>query len=224
MTLSIVARSADAQMFGMAIASSSPAVAARCAHARAGAGVVASQNITDPSLGLRILHSLANGASSQEALASALAATPYAAYRQVLALGREGAAAIHSGEHALGVAGVALGEHAAAAGNLLANAEVPQTMVSAFELAAGHLGARLLLALRAGVAQGGEAGPIHSAGLLIVRDVPWPIVDLRIDWSNADPMAELTALWDLYVPQIEDYVRRALDPRAAPSFGVPGNP
>jgi uncharacterized Ntn-hydrolase superfamily protein len=222
-TFSIVVRSADAQMFGMAIASSSPAVAARCAHARAGAGVVASQNITDPSLGHDILQALANGTPSHEALAHALTATPYAAYRQVLILGREGPPVSHSGEHALGVVGVALGAHAAAAGNLLASSEVPQAMVDAFECASGHLGARLLLALRAGVAQGGEAGPIHSAGLLIVRDVSWPIVDLRVDWSAADPVSELAALWDIYAPQIEDYVRRALDPRAAPSFGVPGN-
>jgi uncharacterized Ntn-hydrolase superfamily protein len=222
-TFSIVARSADAQMFGMAIASSSPAVAARCAHARAGAGVVASQNITDPSLGQGILRSLANGMPSEEALARALTATPYAAYRQVLILGREGPPVSHSGEHALGVVGVALGAHAAAAGNLLANSEVPRAMVDAFERAPGHLGDRLLRALRAGAAQGGEAGPIHSAGLLVVREVSWPIVDLRVDWSATDPVAELAALWEIYAPQIEDYVRRALDPRSAPNFGVPGN-
>jgi uncharacterized Ntn-hydrolase superfamily protein len=211
-------------MFGMAIASSSPAVAARCAHARAGTGVVASQNITDPSLGQGILHSLANGVPPEEALARALTATPHAAYRQVLILGREGAPVSHSGEHALGVVGVALGTHAAAAGNLLANSEVPRAMVDAFERAPGHLGERLLLALRAGATQGGEAGPIHSAGLLVVREVSWPIVDLRVDWSASDPVAELAVIWDIYAPQIEDYVRRALDPRAAPSFGVPGNP
>jgi uncharacterized Ntn-hydrolase superfamily protein len=223
MTFSIVARSADGQMFGMAIASSSPAVAARCAHARAGAGVVASQNITDPSLGPRVLDSLAHGTSSEEALARALTATPYAAYRQVLVLGRHGPPSSHSGEHALGVAAVAHVANAAAGGNLLASSDVPQAMAGAFDRASGHLGARLLSALRAGLAQGGEAGPIHSAGLLVVREVSWPIVDLRVDWSVADPVSELAALWDVYAPQIEDYVRRAIDPRAAPSFGVPGN-
>jgi uncharacterized Ntn-hydrolase superfamily protein len=68
------------------------------------------------------------------------------------------------------------------------------------------------------VVRGGEAGPIHSAGLLIVRDVPWPIVDLRVDWSDADPVAALGAIWDIYAPQIEDYVRRAIDPIHAPGF------
>jgi uncharacterized Ntn-hydrolase superfamily protein len=208
----------------MAIASSSPAVAARCAHARAGAGVVASQNITDPSLGPQILDALSHGTSAAAAIARILQASPHAAYRQVLAIGREGPAAIHSGEHALGVVGAVLGADAAAAGNLLANPGVPQAMVTAFDAADGHLGARLLCALRAGAAQGGEAGPVHSAGLLVVRDVAWPIVDLRVDWADADPIGALTALWDLYAPQMEDYVRRALDPGAAPSFGVPGNP
>jgi uncharacterized Ntn-hydrolase superfamily protein len=223
-TFSIVARSADAAQFGMAIASSSPAVAARCAHARAGVGVVASQNITDPSLGPQILGALASGTRAAAAIARALQSSPHAAYRQVLALGREGPPASHSGAHALGVVAVALGADAAAAGNLLASPDVPQAMVTAFDAASGHLGARLLCALHAGAARGGEAGPIHSAGLLVVRDVPWPIVDLRVDWADADPLQALTALWDIYAPQMEDYVRRAVDPGAAPSFGVPGNP
>ncbi|MDB6107914.1 MAG: hypothetical protein JWO52_7913, partial [Gammaproteobacteria bacterium] len=91
------------------------------------------------------------------------------------------------------------------------------------EAAAGHLGARLLDALHAGVERGGEAGPIHSAGLLIVRDVSWPIVDLRIDWTEDAPVIALAAIWSVYAPQIEDYVRRALDPVQAPGFGVPGD-
>jgi uncharacterized Ntn-hydrolase superfamily protein len=96
-------------------------------------------------------------------------------------------------------------------------------MVEGFEAAGGHLGARLLEALRAGVERGGEAGPVHSAGLLVVRDVSWPIVDLRVDWSGSEPVAELAGLWTLYAPQIDDYVRRALDPQGAPGFGVPGD-
>ena len=210
-------------MFGMAIASSSPAVAARCAHARAGVGVVASQNITDPALGTAILDRLAQGSTALQALSAALAATPFAAYRQVLTLGSSGPPAGHSGAQALGIVGLTLGEHAAAAGNLLANAEVPAAMVQAFVAADGHLGRRLLRALRAGATRGGEAGPIHSAGLVVVRDVPWPIVDLRVDWSDGDPLRDLETLWQVYAPQIDDYVRRALDPCAAPGFGVPGD-
>jgi uncharacterized Ntn-hydrolase superfamily protein len=223
-TFSIAARSADAAFFGIAIASSSPAVAARCAHARAGAGAVATQNITDPSLGPRILNALAGGASAAGALGEALAATPFGAYRQLLVVARQGAPLVHSGEHALGTVASSIGHDAAAAGNLLAHARVPKAMIDAFDSAGGHLGARLLEALRAGLASGGEAGPIHSAGLLVVRNQSWPIVDLRVDWHASDPVAALFDIWDIYSPQIDDYVRRALDPTAAPRFGVPGDP
>ncbi|MGD0491390.1 MAG: DUF1028 domain-containing protein [Steroidobacteraceae bacterium] len=223
MTLSIVARSEDARLFGMAIASSSPAVAARCAHARAGAGAVATQNITDPSLGPIILASLARGDGAGEALAAALRATPFGAYRQLLVIGAKGPPAVHSGKEALGTVSSATGAHAAAAGNLLANAQVPAAMIEAFEGSSGHLGLRLLEALRAGARRGGEAGPLRSAGLLVVRDVPWPIVDLRVDWADEDPLSALGRTWEVYAPQIDDYVLRALSPGRAPAFGVPGD-
>jgi uncharacterized Ntn-hydrolase superfamily protein len=133
-------------------------------------------------------------------------------------LGRDEPPVVHSGVHALGIASSAIAEHAAAAGNLLANPDIPAAMIGAFDASDGHLGVRLLRALRAALVCGGEAGPIHSAGLLIVRDVSWPIVDLRVDWSEADPVAALGALWDIYAPQIDDYVRRAIDPMHAPGF------
>jgi uncharacterized Ntn-hydrolase superfamily protein len=217
-TFSLVGRSTDGRMFGMAIASSSPAVAARCAHARAGIGVVATQNVTDPALGPQILKSLAGGATAAAALAEALAATPYGAYRQVMALAGSGPAATHTGSQALGTAAHALGVDCAAAGNLLARRDVPTAMVEAFEGASGHFGSRLLEALRAGAQCGGESGPVHSAGLLVVRDVSWPIVDLRVDWHETNPIGALSELWRIYAPQIDDYVRRAVSPGEAPSF------
>ena len=223
MTFSIVARSADARLFGMAIASSSPAVAARCAHGRAGAGAVATQNITDPRLGPSTLDALGRGLTARGALDEALSTTPFAEYRQVLAIGGAGPPAIHTGAQGLGIVNTAIGAHAAAAGNLLASSAVPAAMITAFEAATGHLGEGLLQALRAGLDAGGEAGPVHSAGLLIVREVSWPIVDLRVDWSDEDPVADLSAIWRLYAPQIDDYVRRAIDPSRAPSYGVPGD-
>jgi uncharacterized Ntn-hydrolase superfamily protein len=223
MTFAIVARTADALLFGVAIASSSPAVAARCAHARARVGAVATQNITDPSLGPAVLDALARGADPRRALDESLRATEFAAYRQLLVIGPEGPPVVHSGSHALGIVGAQVGAHSAAAGNLLASADIPAVMTSAFESCAGHLGDRLLLAMRAAVERGGEAGPIHSAGLLIVRELSWPIVDLRVDWTDADPVARLESIWSIYKPQIDDYVRRALDPQAAPGFGVPGD-
>jgi uncharacterized Ntn-hydrolase superfamily protein len=209
-------------MLGMAIASSSPAVAARCAHARAGVGVVATQNITDPSLGPQILDRLSRGADATQALRDTLGTTPFASYRQLLVVAPEGAPALHSGDKALGTVATALGADCAAAGNLLDNDGVPAAMIAGFEASTGHFAHRLLFALRAGAARGGEAGPIHSAALLVVREVSWPIIDLRIDWHD-EPVHALGTLWNLYEPQVEDYVRRALDPAAAPTFGVPGD-
>lgn len=222
MTFSIAARCAQSGMFGLAISSSSPAVAARCAHVRAQVGAVASQNITDPSLGPKTLERLAQGLDAAEALKQTLNATPFAAFRQVVVIGRHGPPAIHSGDKALGIVATASGSDCAAAGNLLQNPEIPAAMVAGFEASSGHFGYRLLQALRAGLVRGGEAGPVRSAGLLVVREVSWPIIDLRIDWHD-EPISALAGLWQVYEPQIEDYVRRAVEPGAAPAFGVPGD-
>jgi uncharacterized Ntn-hydrolase superfamily protein len=222
MTFSIAARCPQSGMFGVAIASSSPAVAARCAHARSGVGAVATQNITDPSLGPSLLDALQRGASVAGALREAVESTPFAAYRQLLVVGRDGPPAVYSGERALGVVASACGRDCAAAGNLLASAEVPAAMVTAYESSTDEFARRLLAALRAALKVGGEAGPVHSAGLLVVREVSWPIIDLRVDWHE-EPTTMLDSLYEVYAPQIEDYVRRALDPGAAPAFGVPGN-
>ena len=224
MTFSIAARCARTGMFAIAVSSSSPAVAARCAHARAGAGTVATQNITDPTLGPKGLDLMASGLDAQAALARLLAQTPHGAYRQLTLVDAKGGTASHSGANTLGIHGIARGDGVVAAGNLLKSTLVPQAMVDAFEVhATSHLGDRILAGMRAAVAAGGEAGPVHSAGLLLVRDVPWPVADLRVDWHETDPVGELSRLWQLWTPQMDAYVTRALDPTAAPSFGVPGD-
>ncbi len=221
MTFSLVARCVETGMFGMVISSSSPAVAARCAHARAGVGVVASQNVTDPALGLRVLDLLASGVTAGGAIV-ALQGTPHLAFRQVLAVDSAGNSAIHSGAKVLGVWGEMKGLNAASGGNLLANSDVPHAMLDAFLASKGHLGDRLIGVLQAGLEAGGEAGPVHSAGLLLVDRLAWPCADLRVDWSD-DPIGDLADLWALYKPQMAAYVQRAEDPTLAPSFGVPGN-
>ena len=222
MTFSLVARCANTGQFGMAIASSSPAVAARCAHVRAGVGAVASQNITDPALGPLLLDRLALGHSAPDALEAITENRPHIGYRQLLAVDRNGVTAIHSGTMVLGVWGQASGTDCAAGGNLLAVDSVPAAMVAAFETAPGHLGKRLVRALEAGLQAGGEAGPVHSAGLKLADRLDWPLVDLRIDWAD-DPIGMLRAAWDVYAPQMQAYVQRAEDPTRAPSYGVPGN-
>jgi uncharacterized Ntn-hydrolase superfamily protein len=223
MTFSLVARCAETGMFGVAISSSSPAVAARCAYARAGVGAVASQNITDPTLGPLALDLMQAGATAAEAIARIKAESAFIDYRQVLVIDAAGGTAIHSGPNALGIWAEAQGRDVASGGNLLANSGVPQAIVAGFESSSGHLGDRLIAAMRAGVAAGGEAGPVHSAGLRLVDKVSWPVADLRCDWTEDCPIEVLASLWDIYKPQLAAYVQRALDPRAAPSYGVPGD-
>lgn len=223
MTFSIVARCAETGMFGVAVSSSSPAVAARCAYARAGVGAVASQNVTDPSLGTRALDLMALGAGAEQVVDVLRASSPHMEFRQVLVVDTRGRSAIHSGPRALGIWAEANARDVACGGNLLANAEVPQRMVDAFEASTGHLGDRLLAVMRAALDAGGEAGPVHSAGMKLVDQVFWPVADLRVDWTAGCPVEALGELWGIYKPQIDDYVTRALDPSAAPSYGVPGD-
>ena len=73
----------------------------------------------------------------------------------------------------------------------------------------------------AAVAAGGEAGPIHSAGLSVVRDAGWRVTDLRVDWHE-HPVSELADLLDIWLPQRDDYITRGLSPSAAPGYGVAG--
>jgi len=222
MTFSIAARCPETGQFGVAISSSSPCVASRCAFTRAGVGAALSQNITDPRLGDVMLDALAIGRNNAEAVAGAVGGTQHSDWRQLLLIGKSGEPVIHTGSHALGICGQALGKDCASAGNLLANESVPQAMVEAFENHEGILTERLLAALQAAVTAGGEAGPVHSMGLQVAGDVPWPIIDLRVDWSE-DPLGDMINLWEAYKPQVDAYITRALNPDESPSYGVPGD-
>lgn len=223
MTFSIVGRCAETGQLGIAISSSSIAVGARCPWLRAGVGAVSSQNITLPALGPLILDELAGGLTAQEAVDRALARNGYSQYRQVAVVDAHGHTAIFTGSQALGIHNALAGDQCVVAGNLLANPGVIEAMVAAFERSEGCLASRLLSALQAGQAAGGEAGAVHSAALSVVDDLTWPIVDLRVDWAEENPIGELERLWLAYQPQLQDYLTRALDPTAAPSYGVPGD-
>jgi uncharacterized Ntn-hydrolase superfamily protein len=223
MTFSITARCGQTGAFGIAVSSSSPAVAARCAAVRAGVGAVASQNITDPQLRDHALAMLSLGIPAPDACRLLQATARHAEYRQLAVVDAAGRTASFSGAHTLGIHAADEGEGAVACGNMLANHAVPARMVEAFAAAEGALGDRLVAAMAAGLDAGGEAGPVRSAGLLIAEREPWPVADLRVDWHDA-PVQELARLWALWKPQMADYVTRALDPRTAPSYGVPGDP
>jgi uncharacterized Ntn-hydrolase superfamily protein len=223
MTISIAARCERTGAFGVAISSSSPAVGSRCPNVRAGVGAVSSQNVTDPSLGPALLDSLQTGLGASDALAAVSATATHPEYRQLTAVDRNGDAAVYSGEKSLGINAELTAKNVAAAGNMLANANVIQAMVDSFNNSSDReLADRLIQALEAGVQAGGEAGPVHSAAVLVATDVSWPTTNLRVDWDE-DPIAKLRELYKVWAPQAKDYVTRALNPTSAPSYGVPGD-
>jgi len=222
MTLSVAAWDQTTGQFGAAISSSSISVASRCLHWRPGIGIALSQNITDPRLGQRMLSLLAEGVSVDDAVKATVQSTPYSQYRQLALVGGDGNTGLFTVDKVLGCFSSAKGRHCVAAGNLLDNEDVPTAMIENFENSSGSFAKRVLDALKAGSDAGGEAGPLHSAGMLIGGNLSWPIAELRIDWDD-DPIAKMFVGWAVYEPQIDDYVTRALDPSEAPSYGVPGD-
>jgi uncharacterized Ntn-hydrolase superfamily protein len=217
MTYSIAARCAESGAFGIAVTSSSICVASRCAWVSP-LGAVATQNMSDPQLGPAGLALLRQGLGAGGVLAALLAGTPEPEWRQVGVVDRYGQTALHSGRHALPTAAFATGDGCLALGNLLASAAVPERMIAAYREANGNpLAERLMRALEAGLAAGGETGDEHGAGLHVADTYDWPVVDLRVDWHD-EPIAELRRLWGLYAPQQAAYTSRARAPSVAPSF------
>jgi uncharacterized Ntn-hydrolase superfamily protein len=186
--------------------------------------MVLSQNVTNPRLGVLGTRLLAQGFGAASVLEQLVKAGAYPEYRQVLVLDLDGGLAHHSGSQALGTVGLSVGRDCIAAGNMLASDQVPAIMTEVFDdMAAAPLPERLMAAIEAGLEAGGEAGPVHSAGMCVYGREVWPLAELRVDWSDT-PIEDLRLLWELYKPQMQDYYTRAKNPKAAPSYGVPGDP
>jgi uncharacterized Ntn-hydrolase superfamily protein len=212
MTFSLVGWCERTGAVGAVIASASMAVAARCAAARAGTGAVCSQSTTDPRLRQALLDAMDSGLAAGDALAAVASQAAGIAYRQLAVVDTAGGSAAYSGDLALGEAAHIHAGGAAAAGNLLADRGAPAAMLAAFGDQPGDsLGDRLIAALRAGLAAGGEVTPVRSAGMIIAESVPWASTDLRVDWHD-DPVEQLAVLWRLWQPQAASYVQRALYP------------
>lgn len=223
MTFSIAARCEGSGAFGVAISSSSPAVASRCAFVAAGVGAATTQNVTDPRLGPALLNLLAQGSSAEQAVAVLASEATFPSFRQFACVDVRGASAVFSGDKTLGIVAQVKGTNFVAAGNLLASATVIEAMAQGFEEGVGlDLAERLMRCLETARAAGGEASPVRSAGLLVATEQSWPTTNLRVDDHDV-PIHELRRLLDLWQPQARDYATRALDPTAAPSYGVAGD-
>jgi len=224
MTFSVAGFCERTGMVGVSITSSSICVASRCPWVRAGVGAASTQNITDPSLGNAMLDFIAKGSSPEQAVQMVAKGRKFIDYRQLTLIDTKGRSASFTGSETLGTNAVVSGDGCIAAGNLLTSTEVPQAIADSFSKHSHlHLAERLLLALKAGLDAGGEEGSVHSAGIKVAHEHPWPLVDLRVDWADEDPINQLIDLWRDYEGQMMDYNTRAIDPRSAPSYGVAGD-
>jgi uncharacterized Ntn-hydrolase superfamily protein len=215
MTFSLVGRCARTGMLGAVVTTSAISVGARCQHARAGVGAALTQHRTDPRLGPDALDLLAKGLAAGEAMQALVAATPHRHWRQLALIDAAGRTAVYSGANVRGERGEAQGKDCASIANIVRSATLPDAMVAAFERAPDlPLARRLLDALQAGEAAGGERQPVVSAALLVVHRESFAYVDLRVD-DHAQPIAELSRLWSMYEPEADAYVVRAIDPEQA---------
>ncbi len=222
MTFSVAARCKETGMFGTVVTSSSICVPSRCAFSRANVGAFMTQNITNPDLGPLGLDLMEAGHSIEQVLELTKQSEPHIEWRQLGMINAKGETAVFSGEHSLGIYATAQGDNCVAQGNMLANTNIPQAMIDNFENSNGHIAERLLQAIQAGLDAGGEMGPVYSAGLKVVDQAHWPVVDLRVDWHIA-PIHELKMIWQVYQPQMNAYIVRALDPANSESYGAPGD-
>lgn len=206
-------------MLGAVVTTSSMAVGSRCAWAEAGVGAVLTQHRTDPRLGPKILDLLKRG-SSPESIVQDLGTTdPDLRWRQLAVIAADGRGAVFNGAKITSIANAKVGRNCAAAGNILRNTTVVDAMISTFEHNEDQpLAERLLRAIEAGHAAGGELKQVKSAALLVVHRESFPFVDLRVDLS-AQPLVELRFLWELYEPTADTYIVRAVDPDKAPAAG-----
>ena len=224
MTFSVAGFCERTGMVGVSITSSSICVASRCPWVRAGVGAASTQNITDPSLGNEMLDLIAKGSSPEQAVQMVTKGRKFIDYRQLAVIDIKGRSASFTGSETLGTNAVVMGDGCIAAGNLLISTEVPQAMADSFSKHSHlHLAERLLLALQAGLDAGGEEDSVHSAGIKVAHEHPWPLVDLRVDWADENPIDQMIELWRDFEGQMMDYNTRAIDPRSAPSYGVAGN-
>jgi uncharacterized Ntn-hydrolase superfamily protein len=217
MTFSIAARDPDTGAFGLAITTSGLCVGARCPFAVAGIGAVLTQHRTDPRLGPLGLRLLAQGLDAEATLAALTGGREESRWRQVAVVDAAGRTAAYHGSEIYSLHGHASADGAIAIGNILRSEAVPQAMLDAF-LAdrRAPMERRLVAALAAGQAAGGELKPVRSAALLIVRDDPFPWMDIRVDRA-ADPIAELGDLAAAYASSAVEFRRRVVSPGSVPN-------
>ena len=211
MTWSIVAHDPGTGAFGAAVATCAFAVGASCPYVRAGVGAVSTQSMTNRYLGPAVLDGMARGLGPAAAIEGALAGDEGRGLRQVHAVDRHGVAAAWTGGNCVEWCGDARAAHVSVAGNMLAGAGVVGDTLAAMR-AGGALQARMMRAMLAGEAAGGDRRGRQSAAMVLVTGEDFPDLDLRVD-DHVDPLAELGRLLGIWTgsvaPMLETRPRRA---------------
>jgi len=218
MTWSIVAHDPQTGAFAVAVTTCNLAVGASCPFLRAGVGAVSTQSFTNRYLGPAILDAMARGLAPAAAIQGALAGDEGHGIRQVHAVDRHGRSAAWTGRNCVEWCGDRTGDHFSVAGNMLAGEAVVADTWRAFaERSDLALPERLLAALDAGQAAGGDRRGRQSAAMVLTTTEDFPDLDLRVD-DHAEPLAELRRLLGLWRTMREPSLHRS--PRKANPSGL----
>ncbi|HEY7944566.1 MAG TPA: DUF1028 domain-containing protein [Casimicrobiaceae bacterium] len=217
MTWSIVARDADGAL-GVAVASRFFAVGALCPHARSGVGALSTQALVNPGYGPRGLALLSQGLAAADTVALLVAGDEGREHRQLHLIDRSGRSAAHTGSACIDWCGQLTRDGFSVAGNMLAGPDVLDHTARAYEAGAGvPFAARLLAAMAAGEAAGGDKRGKQAAALLIHTTETYAFLDLRVD-DHPEPIAELARLYEKSLERYQPFV--ACLPSAARPSGI----
>ncbi len=216
-TFTIVARCPREGLLGVALTSSPLSVAARCSFIRANVGAVSTQAYAHPGLGPLALNLLETGFSPEKALTEIRASDRFSEHRQIGLVDRNGNSAVFTGKDALEWRGHRNGRNYVVMGNYLVNDQVVPAMEDAWLSSDGELfEERLMRAVEAGKAAGGEKGGQFSAGMLVYGRDTWARTDLRVDMhrgpAGTDAVNSLRSLFEEYRPMIPYYEERPENP------------
>ncbi|MEO0823405.1 MAG: DUF1028 domain-containing protein [Pseudomonadota bacterium] len=205
---------------GVGVASAVPAVGAICPYLRPGVGAISTQSWVNPYLAVDVLDRLAEGMEAPEAVAATLTNDPAASVRQLGAIGIRGPSVAHTGADCTEACGHVIGTDHVVQGNMLTGVELLAAMSRAFAVEpAQPLDLRLLAALEAGQAQGGDKRGRQSAAMIVVGAEVYPRVDLRVD-EHADPIAELRRIHTVAAQQLAPFVD-GMPRRGGPAGAAP---
>ena len=215
MTWSIVARHPDGS-FGVAVASRFFAVGALCPHARSGVGALSTQALMNPTYGPAGIDLMAQGHDPRQTIDTLLAGDAGRESRQVHAIDAQGRIAAHTGSQCIDWRGQLAGEGFSVAGNMLAGPQVLEQTARAYAANAQlDFAQRLIVAMEAGEAAGGDKRGKQAAALRIVTTEVYPVLDLRVD-DHYEPIAELRRLYDKSLERYQPFIA-CLPTRANPA-------